>query len=176
MNKTMNKKRFKPKAAHAKTSASVSALDKLIFFLSRRDHTELELKRKLAKDFSLIEVDAALASARELNLMKTPEQLSEQLYHELSRKNKGYLYIIKYLRAKGLPRHEMDHEQELEKARKLVMTKLRLAGFVGYEEKIKIHRLLTSRGFAHETIREMTREATREATRETMRTVSHEES
>lgn len=130
-----------------------SALDKLVTYLAIRDHTEFELRKKLSKNFSIDEICAALEFAREHKLMKTPEELSEQLYHELSRKNKGYLYIVKYLRSKGLPHHAIDREQELEKARKLVMTKLNIEGRPGHEEKIQIYRLLANRGFDDQTIR-----------------------
>ena len=135
-----------------------TALNKLVLFLSIRDHTELELRKKLAKDFSSSEIEAAIAFAKEHELMKTPEQLSQQLYHELSRKNKGYLYITQYLRAKGLPHHAIDREQELEKARKLVLTKLQIDGMPGHEDKIKIYRLLTNRGFDDQTIRTVAHE------------------
>jgi SOS response regulatory protein OraA/RecX len=150
MNSPENSKKFKKKEK--------TALNKLVLFLSIRDHTELELRQKLAKDFSSLEIQEAIEFAKEHELMKTPEQLSTQLYHELSRKNKGYLYIIKYLRAKGLPHHSIDREQELEKARKLVLTKLQIEGMPSHEDKIKIYRLLTNRGFDDQTIRTVAHE------------------
>ncbi len=137
---------------------SRSALDKLVSYLAIRDHTEFELRKKLSKNFNFDEISVALEFARENKLMKSPEELSEQLYHELSRKNKGYLYIVKYLRAKGLPHHAINREQELEKARKLVMTKLKIDGMPGHEEKIKIYRLLANRGFDDQTIRTVAHE------------------
>ncbi len=142
-------------------SNSRSALDKLVSYLAIRDHSEQELMRKLAKNYSSDEIFQAIMFAREHKLMKTPEELSAQVYHELSRKNKGYLYIAKYLRAKGLPHHQIDREQELEKARKLVMNKLHIEGAQGslaHEEKIKIYRLLANRGFDDQTIRTITYE------------------
>ena len=141
---------------------SKMAIDKLVSYLAIRDHTEFELKKKLSKNFSSIEIEEALEFARENKLMKTPEELSEQVYHELSRKNKGYLYIVKYLRAKGLPHHAIDREQELEKARKLVMNKLSIDEInnknLKHEDKIKIYRLLTNRGFDDQTIRTLSNE------------------
>ncbi len=143
-------------------SKKKSALHKLVAYLAVRDHTELELRRKLAKNFSFKEIDEALNFARQHKLLKTPKELAEQVYHELSRKNKGYLYIVKYLRTKGLPNHAIDREQELEKARNLVTTKLRFAGAktrkFNHEEKIKIFRLLTNRGFDDQTIRTVAHE------------------
>ena len=134
------------------------AFEKLVKYLSIRDHSEAELTTKLSQNFADNEIREALEIARTKKLMKTPEELTEQVYEELCRKDKGALYIAKYLEAKGLPELKIDSEQEVERARKLVMAKLKIDRLPNEEAKLKIFRLLTNRGFDEETIRTIANE------------------
>lgn len=124
--------------------------------LSRRNHSERELRRKLReKEFSNEEVEMALSKAQDHNWLQAPEKLSEQFAGQLHRKNKGIHFINSTLAEKGLPPVTRDEALELDKALKLVKTKY--SGFSEFtrEEKAKVGRFLASRGFDSSTVRKV---------------------
>ncbi len=132
-----------------------SARDKLMDFLARRDHSELELRQKLGRDYPTDEIDIAIEFARNRGWLLAPEELAEKATEQLNRKNKGTRYIQKFLQTRGLPFLPKDSGQELEKARNLVQSKLRHEAPYSYEEQKKIGRYLVNRGFDEETIRKV---------------------
>lgn len=124
--------------------------------LAGRNLSIAELRRKLAlSDYSTAEIEDAIAIAEENNWISPPQELSEQLTKSLSRKKKSARYIDQFLQDKGLPTPEVDPEAELEKALNIVQTKLSKESGFDYEEKKKIERLLTNRGFDSTTIRKV---------------------
>ncbi len=132
-----------------------SARDKLMDFLARRDHSELELRQKLGRDYPTDEVDMAIELARTRGWLLAPEALAERVTEQLNRKNKGTRYIQKFLKLRGLPFLARDSEQELEKARTLTKSKFGHDAPYSYEEQKKIGRYLVNRGFDEGTIRKV---------------------
>jgi regulatory protein len=126
--------------------------DKLMDYLARRDQSELELKRKLKKNYSPEEITAVLEWARQHKWLAEPETISQKVANTLHRKYKGIHFINQYLREKGLPSVGRDGEVELEKARHLVKNKS------SKKDKNKLIRFLASRGFDSEIIRKVTHE------------------
>jgi len=132
--------------------------------IARRDHSELELRHKLAQyEYTESEIDDAIAFAKANRWLAPPEELAKRVASRLDNKRKGHRYIELYLRSKGLPPVEKDSENEISKGRALVYSKigaqLREAldsqGRIDYESRKKIHRLLANRGFDDDTIRQV---------------------
>ena len=134
--------------------AAKTAQNKLMDYLSRRDHSEKELRTKLrTHEFSEAEIDGAIATAKESGWMSPPEELAERVYLRLNEKGKGALYIQRYLAEKGLPDVHIDEDIELEKGRKLIEPLIERG-----EDREKQQRYLTNRGYAPKTIRKVLHE------------------
>jgi regulatory protein len=124
--------------------------------LSRRNHSERELRRKLKeKDFTTEEIQVALEKAQELKWLENPDKLAVQFADQLHRKNKGIHFINSTLAEKGLPPIERDEALELDKARKLVKTKYSDFSSYSRSELAKVGRFLTSRGFDLSIVRKV---------------------
>jgi len=129
-------------------------------FLARRNHSELELKQKLSRRYDMAEVEKAIEYCREHNWLTWPESLSEQAMNALHRRKKGFLFIRQYLKQKGLPVPERNHEMEVQKARELLQRKVGLQQeFIDANAKMKFRmkvvRILKARGFEDEVIRKV---------------------
>ena len=129
-----------------------SARDKVMDLLARRDHSELELKRKLAISYSADEIADAIRFASENRWMKQPEELARTVASQLDRRGKGMRYIQRFLRSKGLPTVGKNATEEVAKALALIEMKLRLEPPFNFEAQKKIGRLLKNRGYDDETI------------------------
>lgn len=128
----------------------MSAQEKTMDYLARRDHSEKELRQKLKKHYTPEEIEDALEKCK--TWLRPPEQLSEVTAHALHRKRKGLYFINQYLRKKGLPSVKKDKDVELQKAQKILQTKY--SKNLAPEQLSKARRFLMSRGFDSETIRE----------------------
>lgn len=136
------------------------AKKKVMDLLSRRDHSEQELRTKLRDKFSEVEdsdgaIDEAIEFAKGNNWLSDPSELSLRTAETLHRRNKGIIYINQYLEEKGLPAVETDHVLELEKALTIVKNKYDENYEFSREEKARVGRLLASRGFDSETVRKV---------------------
>ncbi len=130
-----------------------SALDKIVDYLSVRDHSEKEIRTKLSmKDFDPEDIDEGIELAQEQGLMIEPTKLAENVSDQLNRKFKGILYINQYLKSKGLPCVHPNWELEVEKAKSLALKHLKKNPPYTIEEKQDIYRYLTNRGYADQTI------------------------
>jgi regulatory protein len=132
-----------------------SARNKLMDFLARRDHSERELRTKLSRHFAMAEIDEAIAFAKESKWLGDPQELAERVAQQLHQRHKGHLYILNYLREKGLPKVEKDPELEMRKATTVIATRFADREALSFSEKQKVARLLNNRGFDEETIRRM---------------------
>ena len=130
-----------------KQNSIAAAMD----FLAHRNHSEKELRQKLLRKFEEKDVLKALDYCREQNWLFRPEALSEQTMNALHRRKKGFLFIQRYLRQKGLPVPSKNPEIEEEKARELLGRKFNSVR--DFPVKQKAHRFLKSRGFEDEVIR-----------------------
>lgn len=135
------------------------AKKRVMDLLAHRSHSEQELRQKLQEKFSSPEVvEAALLFALENHWLEEAGELSLRTAENLHRKNKGIEYINHYLREKGLPEVAADENRELEKALALIYEKYTEHHSFTEEEKAKVGRLLTSRGFDHELVRKVLHE------------------
>ena len=125
-------------------------------YLARRDHSEKELIEKLLKFYPIDEIEKTLKEVKERGWLLPPEELSQKVAESLGRKSKGHLYINNYLRQKGLPPVEFCPEQEFEKARQLIESKLKDPSDIQ-----RLSSLLKNRGFDTQTISRMIHEIRR---------------
>lgn len=132
-----------------------SARDKIMDYLARRIHSELELRQKLAEHYSPAEVDDAIQYATDNNWLLPPAEISERVKIELERKNKGANFINRYLREKGLPPIARETDDEIQRARKLAASCSDHAPPFEFTEQKKIFRYLQNRGFEDEIIRKV---------------------
>lgn len=130
-----------------------------------RDHSELELRKKLREYFrrniqyrkrlaqkqnreftedtpenqqEIAEaIDGAIEFARAQKWLGDENVLAEKMANVLHRKNKGIGYINNKLKEKGLPAVSIDRDLELEKALSLVKNKMSDFSDLTYEEKRK---------------------------------------
>ncbi len=128
----------------------LKALHKVADYLAQRDHSEKELQQKLAKNFTDQAIKKALLDVKSKQWLPAPEELAAKVSLQLGHKNKGFLYIQKYLHNKGLPAIKKDQEQEYEKAKRVLEVKLTQP--LSTKSKEKAQRLLANRGFDFETI------------------------
>lgn len=137
-----------------------SAFEKIVSYLSIRDHSEKEIRTKLMhKEFESREIEDGLELAQEQGLLLEPGKLSENVSDQLNRKSKGILYINQYLESKGLPCVLADWELELEKAKSLTLKHFNKNPPYTIQEKQDIYRYLTNRGYADQTINHVIRAA-----------------
>lgn len=138
---------------------TVSARTAVMNLLARRDHSPLEIRRKLGERYSADEVESAIAIAQESGWLAPVDELASRVGRQLDMKKKGHRFIQNFLRQKGLPNLERNFETEVEKARAIVRSKLRLdasheaATALPQETRIKAHRWLANRGFDDDVIR-----------------------
>jgi regulatory protein len=128
------------------------ARNKVMDLLARRDHSELELRKKLSLQYEADEVSDAIQFAKENKWLREPQELAVAVAEQLGRRNKGARYIQKFLLSRGLPTVAKNSDEERRKALDLVSAKLRAEPPFEYEIKNKIARLLKNRGFDDETI------------------------
>lgn len=87
-----------------RSRSTISAYDRLIQMLSRRDHSEREIRTKLAKaQHSLEEIDAALDIARARKWLPDEAVLAIREAGRLARLGKSPQQIRSWLSKKGLP-------------------------------------------------------------------------
>jgi regulatory protein len=149
-----------------------SARNKVMDYLARRNHSELELRTKLSRDYPQPEIDSAIAFAIESKWLLPPAELSDLVSISLSRKCKGHRFINQYLKLKGLPSVKRELEIEIEKGTQLVRSKLGTKLDVSTGRRLeftvqkKVFRLLANRGFDDESIREIIKSLTGQAKRD----------
>jgi SOS response regulatory protein OraA/RecX len=124
--------------------------------LGRRDHSELELHKKLSKYYEPEDVAAALTRARDEKWLRPPNELAKAIGEYLHRRGKGALQIQMELKKRGLPEVEIDTDREAEKAKKLLYKIFpRLENStekLSYADKSKAYRRLSYRGFSADVI------------------------
>ena len=109
--------------------ALADAKRKIMDLVAHRDHSEKELRQKLSLLCEEEIVVQAMAWAKEQNWLAVPEVLKEKFAEQLERRGKGIHHINQKLQQLGLEPIKPDPEQELEKAKKLALTKWSLEDF-----------------------------------------------
>lgn len=101
--------------------------NRVVDLLSRRDHSEYELKQKLSRWATSEEVQFAISFAKDFNLIPTTEaqqvDLAQRFADSYSRKKLGSLKIQQKLHSKGLPKVTLEPEVELDNAVHLLTTR-----------------------------------------------------
>lgn len=123
---------------------------KVMDYIAKRDHSIRELVQKLKKRFTPDEIQDAIEHAIESGWILEPAKLAKKVARQLDQKNRGILYVNRYLRKKGLPVVAVEKENELEKARTLAQRKLKAQPPYTFEQKKVIYRFLANRGFTED--------------------------
>ena len=140
------------------TKKPKTAKDRAAELLATRDHSEAELRAKLSRYYEYSEVEDAIEYVQANNFMLPATELSDRVAATLGAKKKASAYINEYLKAKGLPPVAVSREEEIQKARELLDSKLAHGASLDYEEEKKFYRLLANRGFDEEIIEEVVRQ------------------
>lgn len=140
---------------HSPETPQPGAKRKVMDLLSRRDHSELELRTKLSAHYSDEEIEEAIEHARTQKWLTKEEDLVAKITEELNRKERGILVINQKLEEKGLPPVKADPDHELEKARHLAKTKWSRLEKPEESDRDSIARFLTSRGFEESIVRKV---------------------
>lgn len=128
------------------------ALDTVARLLAMRDHSLFELKQKLKRRYEEDLIAAVLEEAEARRWLMPEEEVAKRLSEALSRRGKSAGYIKAQLRKRRLPEQELNSEDELEKARNLLVKKFG-AEKLSYDDRAKAYRYLKYRGFADQWIR-----------------------
>lgn len=157
--------------SRSRPRSKLSAIDRLVKLLAKRDHSRLELKEKLQKaEHSQDEILEALAFAEDRKWLKDDAELAARESARLSRAGKSRRQIEVWLKKKGLPLQRIQGPdddfagEELEAA--LKVTEKTWARLVRSAEKdhkkeprrskesylkLRVSRLLMGRGFGTST-------------------------
>src|SRR5688572_482604 len=99
------------------------ALAAVSWYLSKRDHSELELRTKLGRRHTPEVIDQVIVEAKDRKWLRPPEELAAAWTRQLAQKKRSHRYISGYLRKRGLPTGSRDLDTEEEKCRRLLETK-----------------------------------------------------
>lgn len=131
----------------------IEAQKKIMDLLAIRDHSEKEVREKLALKYSEDICEKAMAWALKQSWFTSSDLLHNKIVENLNRKKKGQFAINKKLEDLGLEKVHIDPEIELEKALLSVETKFEKDMFEGLDykstqkETARVLRFLISRGF-----------------------------
>jgi len=128
------------------------ALDTVARLLALRDHSLHELRQKLARRYEEALIESVLVEAEARNWLLNEQDVAKRLCEQLGRRGKSRGYINAQLRKRRLPEVAMAGEDELQKARELLVKKFG-AEKLSYEDKGKAYRFLKYRGFEDQWIR-----------------------
>lgn len=112
-----------------------------------RDHSALELIQKLERKYPKEEVREAIKIAESDGYILEPNKLSQKVASRLGRQFRGIIYINRYLVKKGLPKINIDWDNEFEKARKAALKKFKEGPPYDLKQKQALFRYLLTRGF-----------------------------
>ena len=139
--------------ASSKNPSAEKAYNSLLRRITRRDLSEKEIWQKLTPYYTDDAITAALSKAKDYNLLKSGEELATRWAQDLNRRGKGELYIRQSLKNRGLPIPDLDENVEIDKCRSQIEKKWGQVAKFTFEERAKVFRYLTNRGFQPETIK-----------------------
>lgn len=133
-----------------------SAKSRALRMLARRDHSELEIKKKLVElEYETEEIIATIQWMRDGQWIKPDKELAEILARMLHNRGKAKSYINNYLKIKGLPPVESDFDNEVQKALEIAQKLVKKSVNLDRETLGKLGRKLVSRGFSNEVVRKV---------------------
>ena len=129
------------------------AKERALRLLAIRDHSALELRKKLKHKLQINEElwQQILTSLKELGYMAPEKDLSERWINQWRQEGRGRRWIAGKLKEKGLPVPSMnDDEDEIQAAMQFSERKCRNTEFTlsNLKGKAKLNRALMSRGFS----------------------------
>jgi len=146
--RSSNTRRFLKKDSPKESSVDF-AFNKLMIYVSQRNHSVKELRAKLRRFYEDEHIDLAISRAETHGWLMKPEELALQASLTLHRKKKGFQFIRQFLKEKGLPEVAKDPLIEIEKAEKL-LSKFKFP--LSWAQESKARQFLSRRGFDFETI------------------------
>ena len=135
-----------------------SCLEKCLLLLSLRKHSITELERKLNRTFDAQTIRRVIKKLEKLGYL---DDLSfAKRYVELSKNRKSRLYIINYLRIKGINKSLIttainDYHLEDEYLTAMNEVKRKTWGEDQSIKRVKITTFLKGKGFSYEVIRKV---------------------
>jgi regulatory protein len=152
--KRIRKKQWATKPlGSSKNPSADKAYNSLLRRITRRDLSEKEIWQKLSPYYADEAITAAVTKAKNYNLLKPAAELAQRWAQDLNRRGKGELYIRQSLKNRGLPLPELDEDVEINKCRAQIEKKWGQDAQFTFEERAKVFRYLTNRGFQLETIK-----------------------
>jgi SOS response regulatory protein OraA/RecX len=135
--------------SRVKSPPPMTVRQKIADYLSRRDHSEKELVRKLKRKFEPEDIAEGITFAKKVGWIPQTEaerlQLAEKMSLIFSRRKKGQAWINAKLKSLGLPTVKLNEDEEFEKAVALIEQRIRGRLVRSYEQHF---RFLISRGFS----------------------------
>lgn len=134
-----------------KSNDVFKARKRMMDMLALRDHSELEMRKKLGQRFVPELVEQMIEEAKERKWLPTsPEEvtaLAEKFAAVLHRRRKGVHWINRKLQESGLPALREDTEVEFEKA--LALARRNLSAIrAGKNPRARISRSLQAKGYS----------------------------
>lgn len=143
-----------PETKAKKSEELIRAIDSIARYLALRDHSQYELKTKLARRYEDQVIRDAMGEAEARGWLSDEALIAERLVGVLARKNKSRRYIEAQLRKRRLPVVGLNGDGELEKARELLVRKFGEEK-LNFEDKARAFRFLRNRGFEDKWIRKV---------------------
>lgn len=143
------------KPGNEKSDDLTKARKKVADLHALRNHSESELRKKLARNFIPALVEKMIGEAKKRGWLPSNEaeesSLSEMIAEKLHRSRKGVHWINQKLEASGLPPVKADANFELEKAMEQAR-KIRASRLSGKNPTARVIRSLQSKGFDEDII------------------------
>ncbi|MBK9294350.1 MAG: regulatory protein RecX [Oligoflexia bacterium] len=136
--------------------------NKVLRLLTKRDHTVLEMKRKLKQYylFNTSDFEAAIEWVKNLGYLPNEAAMATKWTQNLRSQGRGRRFIQGKLKAKGLKVENLkDDEEELAAARIFLQKKLKNNSLkeLSFKDKQALMRKLTTRGFSVSVVRDLFR-------------------
>lgn len=154
-----------------KSNDPVWARKYAMYVLARRDHSELEIRRKMTDRFEADVIDLIVGELKDRgwlpNSLEQEQNLATRFASTLHRRNKSQWWINQKLKSIGLPSVDLQEDLELEKALQLAARKLR-GNQVTRETVPVVARTLKSRGYSSNIIQKVITELKKRQNEETL--------
>lgn len=142
---------------------------RLLYYLSRRDHSVAELKSKilLKNNIELSDFDSAIEWLKNLGYLPNEQDLALRLIKKWQNEGRSLRYIQAHLKKRGLnyekqlgePDLPSEHviQSELDSAKIFLSKKLRgkKLNDLSFEQTQALKRQILTRGFSYETVRSL---------------------
>ena len=137
------------------------AKKKVMDLVAVRDHSQAELRQKLARHFELSIIDEAVTWAEQQSWFKAADNLKTDVAQKLNSRGQGITKVNAKLAAMGLDEVKPNTVEEYEKARRAAYKKFGPDAFAEltsaevHQLKTKVVRFLSGRGFEEEIVNQI---------------------